>query len=152
MIKQTLSVSAIHNGSVIDHIPSGEVLKLISILKLSEERLYLGLNLPSKRMGKKDLLKVHNLSLSESDLQHIAIFAPKATINIIQDYQIIKKLKATLPSVIHGVLKCPNENCITRHTPTKTRFHVKSHKEKLYLSCDYCNKDHLKDTVREVSL
>jgi aspartate carbamoyltransferase regulatory subunit len=152
MTKQMLSVSAIKNGSVIDHIPTGEVLNLVHLLKLTKHQLNIGTLLPSKRLGYKDLLKVHNLALSEKEIHHIALFAPQATINIIKDFEIIKKVKAYLPKEIQGLLICPNTNCITQMEKITTIFYVKPHKDKVYFTCRHCQKDFLKDEVKSQSL
>ncbi len=150
--KQQLSVSAIENGSVIDHIPCGEALSLIQILKLSDKQLNIGTHLPSKRMGYKDLLKVHHLAFSEKDVAHIVLFAPQATINVIKDYEVVKKLNAHLPKQIQDVLVCPNSKCITRFENVTTLFHVKPHKDRVYLGCRHCQKDFLKEEVKKHSL
>lgn len=152
MTKEKLSVSAIKEGSVIDHIPCGEALTLIQILNLSKKRLNIGTHLPSKRLGYKDLLKVHDVALSEADVKHLVIFAPQATINVIEDFKVIKKLNAHLPEEIQGTLVCPNSSCITRFEKTLTHFYVKSHKCKVYLQCRFCQKDFLKEEVKKSSL
>lgn len=148
MTNQLLQVAAIKNGCVIDHIPKGEVIGLVQTLKLTHFQLNIGTYLPSKRMIYKDLLKIHHAHLSENDINHIMIFAPDATINIIENYQIIKKIKTHLPKEIQSILSCPNSHCITHLEEIKTTFYVKQKKEDIYLQCRYCKKNFLKEEVK----
>lgn len=147
-MNKTLSVAAIGNGTVIDHIPAGEGLRIVRLLKLACHRhqVTLGLNLPSKTMGYKDLIKVEGLEVSEDAANQIAVFAPKATINIIRDFQLVKKFAVTLPERINKVLCCPNERCITNHESTPTRFEVAKFARAVQLKCYYCEKSFAHDT------
>ncbi len=99
---KTLSVAAIKDGTVIDHIPAGFALIILQLLKLAitKHRISLGLNLSSSSMGLKDLIKIENRALTEKESRDIAVFAPKATINIIKNYQLANKMSAKLPSEI----------------------------------------------------
>lgn len=146
-------VAALKEGSVIDHIPAGLGAKIIDLLFLNtyKKPIILGKNLVSKRMGFKDLIKIDGIFLSLEDAHKIALFAPKATISIIKNYQIEKKLKATLPEKMEGILACPNPKCISRNEHVKTKFLIKQHKENIYMSCCYCQKDFLIDEVKEYS-
>lgn len=146
-------VAALENGSVIDHIPSSLGIKIIDLLNLNSHLrpVILGKNLKSKRMGLKDLIKIDGLFLSDEDAHKLALFAPKATISIIKNYEVEKKMKARLPKTIEDILICPNPRCITRAEPMRTRFSVKQHKENIYLGCAYCQKDFYIDEVKEYS-
>ncbi len=137
-MKKTLSVAAINNGTVIDHIPAGEGMRIVRLLKLAGHRnqVTLGLNLPSKAMGYKDLIKVEGREITESEANQIAVFAPQATINIIRDLSLHKKFAVTLPEKLEGFLSCPNARCITNHEEMKNRFLVGRGK----LTCYYCEK------------
>jgi aspartate carbamoyltransferase regulatory subunit len=55
-----LSVSAIQNGTVIDHIPARHLFKVIQILGLDkiEQQITFGTNLESKKLGKKAIIKI----------------------------------------------------------------------------------------------
>lgn len=146
-----LIIPAIENGSVIDHIPVGLGMKMIRLLKLEDSTftVTLAMRLRSKRMGFKDLIKIENLCLSEKAAHRIAIFVPHGTINIIKDFKIEKKIKTFLPESIEEILICPNKNCITRHEQCVTLFFVKEHKQKIYLTCKYCQKDFLRDEIKD---
>lgn len=147
-MKKTLSVAAISQGTVIDHIPAGRGMRIVRLLKLAghHNKVTLGLNLPSKTMGYKDLIKVEGKEVTEDEANQIAIFAPKATINIIRDYQLGKKLMVTLPKKVEKVLRCPNERCVTNHEVMRTRFHVQKLAQAVQLKCYYCEKSFAYDT------
>ncbi len=153
-MKKTLTVAAIQNGTVIDHIPSGQALRIIALLQLSHHphAVYVGLHLRSTSMGVKDLIKIENLSLSEREAQDIAVFAPQATISIISSYQVQNKMKATLPDIVRRVLICPNAMCTTRVEPVDTFFYVKECRDKIHLQCKYCEKMYERDQVRDFCL
>lgn len=141
-MEQKLSVAAIKNGTVIDHIPTHQALKIVELLNLAAEnnQVTVGLRLPSKRLGFKDLIKVENRFLSEKESHDIAVFAPDATISIIRNFSVEKKMKAHLPKVIEKILICPNRRCITHAEPIDTAFFVEEHKYKIFLTCKYCEK------------
>ena len=153
-MNKTLSVSAIKNGTVIDHIPVGQALKIIRLLNVSENKhqVTLGLNLPSKSMGKKDLLKIENRVLNDNEAHEIALFAPAASINIIKNFEIVKKLKAEFPENIHKILICPNENCITHAEKIDSCFQVKQYQQKVRITCKYCERVFDRDQIKDYAL
>jgi len=146
-----LLVAAIKNGTVIDHITAGQALKIIRLLNLPEyeKRVTVGLNLPSRAMGKKDLIKVEGKELAQEDVNRVAIFSPQSTINIIKDYKIIKKFQAEIPEMIEYVIVCPNPKCITNNEKMSSRFHVIVKRGKTKLKCHYCEKAFDRDEIRE---
>jgi len=151
MSTATLAVSAIQNGSVIDHIPHGSALRLIQLLGLDQynEKITLGLNLPSKSMGRKDLLKIEGRLLNESDIYEIAVFAPNASINLIEDYEVKHKFTAILPAAIKGLLVCPNSNCVSRNPDVSSYFHVQTPRQEVNLVCHYCEGVFRKEDIVE---
>ncbi len=88
-----LQVEAIKHGTVIDHIPGQIGFKLLSLFKLTEtdQRITIGLNLPSGEMGHKDLIKIENTFLSEDQVDQLALYAPQATVNRIDNYEVVGK-------------------------------------------------------------
>ena len=151
--EKTLSVPAIKEGTVIDHITAGSALTIIHLLKIPElkSQVTLGLYLSSRSMGLKDLIKIENRFFSEKEAQEIAIFAPKATLNIIREYEIQKKIHAKLPEVVKKVLLCPNTRCITRHEPIESFFFVDQFKNKVRLLCKFCEKNFFRDEMKEIN-
>lgn len=147
----TLSVSAIKEGMVIDHIPVGSALKIIRLLKLAEHGtcVTVGLNLKSRSMGLKDLIKLENFFLSQAHAAQIAIFAQQATITVIENYKVAKKFQVQMPEEIRSVLVCPNPHCITSCEPIQTFFLVEEHLDSVFLRCWYCEKAFSRDAVNE---
>lgn len=147
MSKQ-LSVSAIENGTVIDHIPAGSAMKIVDFLNLSshKKRVTLGLNLPSATLGYKDIVKVEGRSLSEDEANKIAIMAPGATIAIIENFQVVKKFKVQMPKTIEKIFHCQNARCITNHEPILPLFDVRALSKKVELKCKYCDKNFSHDS------
>ncbi len=146
-----LLVSAIEMGTVIDHVPSRESLKIIKLLNIDqiENRITIGVNLLSQKLGKKDLIKIENIQLSQKDAQLIGLFAPSASINLIENYKVVKKYKNKLPETIYSILVCPNSLCITNFEKTATCFLVEQTDSIIELHCKYCQKKFLKETIQE---
>lgn len=143
MIKEhQLQVEAIKNGSVIDHIPANVGIKILKLFNLddSNQRVTIGLNLPSSELGHKDLIKIENVFLNEDQANQLALYAPDATVNQIENYEVSKKLKLTLPQKVTAVFACPNSNCITHNEPVDSNFTVAAHHESVQLKCKYCEK------------
>lgn len=138
-----LQVEAIKRGTVIDHIPAHIGFKLLTLFKLTEtdQRITIGLNLPSGELGRKDLIKIENTFLTEQQANQLAVYAPQATVNQIDNYEVVKKLTLSLPEHIDDVLVCPNSNCISRNEPVNSSFAVKRQHQHIYLKCRYCEKE-----------
>ena len=96
------------------------------------------MNVPSKRMGKKDIVKIEGRELKAEEVDKIALIAPNATINIIRDYKVVDKKRVQLPKVIKNIVRCANPACISNsNEPVQPTFYVES-QEPLYLKCHYC--------------
>lgn len=151
-MEKTLSVSAIKEGIVIDHIPIGQALKIIGLLKLADNatQVTVGLNLKSKSMGLKDLIKVENCILSSAHAAEIAILASTATINVIENYKVAKKFQVEMPEAISSLLACPNPRCITQTEPIRTLFTVEENHNCILLRCRFCEKIFSRDAAREI--
>jgi aspartate carbamoyltransferase regulatory subunit len=139
--KKELVVSAIKDGTVIDHIPAVSLFKVISILELHkfETPVTIGFNLESKKLGKKGIIKISDKFPSDNDLNKIALFAPEAKINIIRNYTVAEKKVVQVPDTIEGIVKCMNPKCITNYEQVKTKFDVID-KKNVALKCKYCEK------------
>ncbi len=148
---KTLSVAAIKEGTVIDHIPSGQALTLIRLLQFDEKKLCttVGLRLISKSMHFKDLIKIENYFLTDKEVHDIAVFAPKATINTIKQYKVLRKAQAELPTAVERILICPNLRCITRHENIDSLFFIETFKQKIHVRCNYCEKVFERDAIVE---
>ncbi|MBK5202940.1 MAG: aspartate carbamoyltransferase regulatory subunit [Prolixibacteraceae bacterium] len=144
-----LKVSALKNGTVIDHIPPQNLFKVISILgldKIREDMITFGMNLDSKAMGSKALIKISNKYFEDDDINRIALIAPNAKLNIIKDYKVVEKKEVQVPDEVIGIVKCFNPKCITNHEDISTSFKV-INKDPLELKCKYCEKITNKDQM-----
>ncbi len=139
-IKQ-LKVSAIRNGTVIDHIPAKNLFKVINILGLDhiDNQITFGTNLESKRLGIKAIVKISDKFFVDDEINRIALAAPEAKLNIIRNYMVEEKKKVIVPDEFSGIVKCVNPKCITNNDNVKQKFRVISKKE-VSLKCHYCEK------------
>ncbi|MGI9274547.1 MAG: aspartate carbamoyltransferase regulatory subunit [Endozoicomonas sp.] len=151
MVKQ-LQVEAIRKGTVIDHIPAGQGVKILHRLHLldSDASITVGFNLPSQNSGRKDIIKVTDRILSEHEANQLALFAATATINVIDEYKVVDKFKMAIPETLRGAFACPNSNCITHNEPVQSFFYLRQTKEDIRLKCHYCEKSFSKDIVAEL--
>ncbi|HIP56824.1 MAG TPA: aspartate carbamoyltransferase regulatory subunit [Ignisphaera aggregans] len=142
MSTSTLSVSKLRNGTVIDHIPAGRALDVLRVLGITGKeglRIAIIMNVESKKLGKKDIVKIEGKKLSREEVSAIALIAPTATINIISEFNVVSKFRVEVPEIVEGILLCPNPTCITNkhQEPVVPRFRRIS-KNPLILQCDYC--------------
>ncbi len=139
--RKQLVVSALKVGTVIDHVPSQSLFKVISILGLDhiENQITFGTNLGSKKLGKKAIIKISDMFFKNEDINKIALVAPQAKLNIIKDYNVIEKKIVEVPDSITGIVKCVNPKCITNNEEIITKFTVID-KKNVALKCYYCEK------------
>lgn len=151
---KTLSVSAIKNGTVIDHIRVGDALRIVHLFHLLDDKnkVTVGLNLPSKRMGLKDLIKIENRMLTTEGANELSVFAPEATISIVKDFEVLQKMVTQLPPSIRNIFRCPNTSCITHQELTESIFYVDEQGKHVKLICHYCEKAFDRDQVRVKTL
>ena len=147
--KKEMVVSAIENGTAIDHIPTESVYQVIRILGLEKykDEVLIGNYLDSAKLGKKGIVKIKNKHFSVEEVSKIALVAPFATIIDIEDYKVVKKFNAEIPDHIDHIIKCMNPKCITNFEQIDTKFDVVD-KENLKLRCHYCEKFTTKDTMK----
>ncbi len=139
--KKELNVSAIKDGTVIDHIPAKDLFKVVKILGLQNisNQITFGTNLDSKKLGKKAIIKVADKFFEGSEINKIALIAPMANLNIINNYEVTEKKPVELPNKLTGLCKCINPKCITNSEPMPTKFDVLAG-ETVSLKCCYCGK------------
>lgn len=140
-MEKELKVSAIKNGTAIDRIPSNVLFKVINILGLQncENQITFGMNLDSKKLGKKAIMKVTDRFFTSDEVNRIALIAPMAKLNIIRDYEVVEKREVEVPEVVENILKCINPKCITNHEKIGTKFRKVS-SSPLEMQCCYCEK------------
>jgi len=129
-----LKVSAIKDGTVIDHIPAEKLFNVINILNLDkiDTLITFGTNLESKQHGKKAIIKIANKCFKGDE-------TPDVKLNVIKNYKVVEKKQVVVPDTIEGIVKCVNPKCITNHENVKTKFTVID-KKNIKLKCHYCEK------------
>ncbi|WP_058366723.1 aspartate carbamoyltransferase regulatory subunit [Haloparvum sedimenti] len=139
MSEHELRVSKIRNGTVIDHVNGGQALNVLAILGIDGSEGFgvsIGMNVPSDRLGRKDIVKVEDRELSQSEVDVLSLIAPEATINIVREFEVVEKNRVERPEEVSGVLSCPNRNCITNaDEPVESRFAVVPDG----VRCGYCD-------------
>ncbi len=143
MTKETkeLRVSAIKNGTAIDHIPADGLFNVINILDLDKigNTITFGTNLDSKTQGKKAIIKISERYFEDSEINKISLVAPNAKLNIIKDYEVVDKKIIEISDSFEGIVKCVNPKCVTNVEEVTTKFTVVD-KNELKLKCHYCEK------------
>lgn len=141
--QKTLSVNAIENGTVIDHVPADSLFKVISILNLdtlTENLMTFGTNFKSELLGHKSIIKISDKFFEDIEIDKIALVAPTANLNIIKNYQVVEKRAVSVPDKILAIAKCMNPQCVTNHQDVKTKFDVIINNGNIGLKCNYCEK------------
>ena len=140
-MEKILKVNAIKDGTVIDHIPTNALFRVIKILKLENaaNMVTFGNNLDSGLMGYKAIIKVANRFFEDEEVNKIALVAPHAKLNIIRDYEVVEKRVVEIPKEIIGIVNCFNPKCITNAENILTKFEVISDKP-IAMKCFYCEK------------
>ena len=125
MLRKQKRVAKLRHGTVIDHLSPGMALKALEQIGVPQESSALiGVNLASNKAGRKDILKLENVELSDEQIENLAVLGPNASVSYIRDYEIVRKVSVKLPETLEGVLRCPNPNCITNHDRITTLFDV----------------------------
>lgn len=138
-----LEITSLKKGIVIDHIRPGLGYRLFQLLKLDKQSqevaLIINANSPSR--GQKDIIKIANEI--DLNLDVIGLLDPHITVNYIEDSQIVKKVRLSLPEHVAGSLQCSNPACISvSERDVEGRFSLVD-KERCIYRCDYC--DHFYD-------
>ena len=139
MAKNEIMVTAIENGTVIDHIPTEKTFEVATLLNLESlsTPVTIGYNYRSKKIGRKGIIKVADTYFTQETLNRIALISPQAKINIIRNYEVTEKHHVSLPDTIVDIVKCNNPKCITNNEPMPTVFHVVD-RNPVTLCCHYC--------------
>jgi len=133
-------VAALRHGTVVDHLSPGMALKALQLIGVPREGAALiGVNLYSEKLGRKDILKLENMELTDDQIERLAVLGPNASVCFIREYEVVRKVRVTLPDRICGVLRCPNPSCITNHDRLETRFDVERETPTL-VRCHYCER------------
>ena len=147
--KPALQVSALCNGTVIDHIPADKLFAVVNLLNIPtmSTNVTIGYNLESKKLGKKGLIKISDRFFSDDEINKISVVAPNIVLNTIRDYNVVEKREVRMPDEIHNIIKCNNLNCITNNEPMATHFYV-TNRDTHTLKCRYCEKEVSLDDIK----
>ena len=142
MAKNEIMVTAIENGTVIDHIPTEKTFEVATLLNLESlsTPVTIGYNYRSKKIGRKGIIKVADKFFTDEEISRLSVVAPNVVLNVINDYEVVEKKTVTTPDELRGIVKCNNPKCITNNEPLDTIFHVVD-KEHGVLRCHYCEKE-----------
>jgi aspartate carbamoyltransferase regulatory subunit len=148
-MEKQLNVSAIKDGTVIDHIPPKALFKVIQILKLEEFKnmVTFGNNLDSRAMGSKAIVKIANRFFADEEVNKIALVAPNAKLNTIKNYEVIEKRVVQIPEQVNGIVRCFNPKCITNAENVLTKFQIINNKP-IEMKCFYCEKITSENEIR----
>ena len=134
-----MKIDSIVNGIVIDHIAAGrgmQLYKLLGLDKLEGCSVAIIMNVQSKKMGRKDIIKVDaNIDL---DLDAIGYVDPNATVNIIRDAKLIEKKDIQLPEKLTNIIRCKNPRCISTTEQELPQVFVLTDRVNGVYRCRYC--------------
>lgn len=142
--KREIKVSALVQGTVIDHLRAGSGLRVLKVLGLTgsrarESAVAIGLNLDSGKLGHKDLIKIESRELTPDEVNKIALLSPEATLSIIRDYQVVRKFQPELTEALEDVIRCGNPSCISNQERIASLFQVVERRP-LRVRCHYCER------------
>ena len=149
--KTERQVAAIKNGTVIDHIPAEKTYEVANLLELQKlgNPVTIGYNYPSKKIGKKGIIKVSDKFFTDEEISRLSVVAPNVVLNVIKDYEVVEKKTVETPDELRGIVRCNNPKCITNNEPMSTVFNVVDKKRGI-LKCHYCDKEQYIDKVELV--
>lgn len=134
-----LKARKIERGIVLDHIPANKSFLVLRILGIDEHfpgSITLLTNVPSTKLGLKDLIKIEGKEIGKMELEKLAILSPYITVNVVRDYKTVEKFRVSLPDVVTNLAKCPNESCASNAT-REFKFLVEE-REPVKLRCSSC--------------
>jgi aspartate carbamoyltransferase regulatory subunit len=142
--RKTMLVQKISGGTVIDHVSAGKSLSVLRLLGNPQERgvtVALVMNVSSSKMGRKDILKVEGVELTNEQVQKLALIAPRATVVIIRSYRVTAKKKAVPPATVVGILRCTGATCISvREKDSVASVFSLISTSPLKYSCKFCGR------------
>lgn len=133
-----MNIEPIQNGVVIDHIEAGRAMQLYRLLKLGSLDASVALikNVPSKKMGKKDIIKID--ADIDLDFDVIGFVDPSATVVIIRNGELVEKRSIAIPEKLTNVIFCKNPRCITSVEQEIDHIFKLADPDKKEYRCIYC--------------
>lgn len=147
-----LRIPKIETGIVIDHIPVGKGLLVARALGLDKKGqegvVSLGLNFESKKLGRKDFVKVENRELKNQELNMVALLSQGCTVKRIRNFSVDERIEIRTPEEVVGLLQCPNPICVcNRQRELATRF-IRVSEKPLVMKCFYCERSYENDDIK----
>ena len=141
-----LEITSIKNGLVIDHIGAGLGIKIFKYLKLENfgNKVALIMNAESKKMGRKDIIKIEECDISKIDYTVLALMSPGVTVDEVINGE-VHKVEPKLTEKVVGILECQNPRCITSTEKYVPHSFIRMDEEKGTYRCEYC------DTITKLS-
>ena len=133
-----MMVNPIENGVVLDHITAGKAMDIYKVLRLDKLGCTVAVivNAASKKMGRKDVLKIYDVIDLNFDV--LGYLDPGITVSIIANGELVRRISLDLPEQVEGVLRCKNPRCITSCEQELPHvFKLTDRKKKVY-RCIYC--------------
>ncbi len=132
-------IDSIKQGIVIDHITAGLGMQILKYLNVdaSKNTVALIMNAVSNKYGRKDVVKIENVI--DIDLTALGLIDPKATVNVIEDHIIRRKIHLTVPEKVVNIIKCKNPRCVTSIEPAAPQIFLLIDKDTREYRCDYCD-------------
>ena len=134
-----LVVNSIERGIVIDHITAGVGAKILSYLNIdtSNHTVAFLMNAESTLLGRKDVIKIKDVL--DLDLSELGLLDPNATVNIIENHKVVRKIKLAIPEKVVDIIHCKNPRCVTSIEPNAPHiFHLVDSNRRVY-RCEYCD-------------
>ncbi len=137
-----LKVDSIKKGIVIDHITAGLGYQIFTELKLYDVDYTTALirNVSSRKLGKKDLIKIDNVV--DLDLDMLGLLDPNITLVIIEGEDVVDKIKLSLPKKVEGILSCKNPRCVSTVEDINDIVFYLANEETREYRCEYCDTPH----------
>lgn len=134
-------IGQIKDGIVLDHISAGNSIRIYKILGLDKLTCSVAMiqNVDSKKMGKKDIIKIGQII--DLDFDILGYIDPGITVNIVKDGKIAKRDYLILPERVKEIIKCKNPRCITSvEQELPQEFRLVDKENKIY-RCIYCESE-----------
>ena len=134
-----MRVDSIKNGIVIDHITCGKAMQIYDMLNLDKLDCTVAIlkNVPSNKMGKKDIIKID--CDIEINLDVLGFISPNITVCIVRDGKVAEKKHIDLPEQLTDILRCKNPRCITSTEQDIHHIFRLTDKENGVYRCIYCD-------------
>ena len=134
-----MHVDSVKNGVVIDHIDAGCAMQIYNLLSLDKLDCSVAIlkNVPSRKMGKKDIIKIDcDIDINYDELGFIS---RNITVAIVRDGVVVDKKHIELPEKLVDVLHCKNPRCITTTEQDIKHIFRLTNRENGTYRCIYCD-------------